>query len=96
MRPFVVIGAHRLLESLRRLGFRTFTGFIDEEYDTLPDRHERFAAAYAEIRRLAALPERRVALMLHSMRHILEHNRSILDEMPARVRTRLVQHIAAP
>lgn len=54
--PFVLFGNPGTLELLRGLGFTTFEGLIDESYDTVTDPSERFAAAFAQVQRLATLP----------------------------------------
>lgn len=41
---FIIIGPQFTLQYLRNLGFKTFSDFIDESYDTLDDNERLFAA----------------------------------------------------
>lgn len=54
--PFVYLGGPGALAEMRRLGFQTFSPFIDEGYDDLADPGERTRAALLEFERLARLP----------------------------------------
>jgi hypothetical protein len=47
--PFLILGNRNSLDELRKLGYVTFDGFIDEKYDTLPTIH-RINAIVDEIR----------------------------------------------
>lgn len=47
--PFFILGNRGSLEELRKLGYVTFDGFIDEKYDTLPSIH-RINAIVDEMR----------------------------------------------
>jgi len=40
-KPFIVIGDKNFLKELHKLGFKTFSGFWNENYDTLPTMVER-------------------------------------------------------
>jgi len=44
-RPFVVFGARHQLRAFRSLGFRTFDGVIDESYDHVDDKEQRWRKA---------------------------------------------------
>jgi hypothetical protein len=44
-RPFIIFGACRQLQAFRSLGFKTFDGVIDESYDLIEDKEERWAKA---------------------------------------------------
>ena len=45
LHPFVAVATPGVLSELRRLGFMTFSPFIDESYDLLDNPAERLAAA---------------------------------------------------
>lgn len=44
-RPFVIFGSCRQLEAFRSLGFKTFASVIDESYDLIEDKQERWRKA---------------------------------------------------
>jgi hypothetical protein len=73
-RMFIVVGAPNLLEWLHHKGFKTFTPFIDESYDSIVDPVERITAITTEIDRLCGMNinDIKKAVILHS--DILEHN----------------------
>lgn len=56
--PFLIFGNPGSLAFLKQLGFSTFAPWIDERYDDEPDPLERFDLAYAEVRRISAMPNR--------------------------------------
>lgn len=50
--PFVAVGGKHQLQHLRNLGFKTYSGFIDESYDDLEYPGERLRAVSDEVARL--------------------------------------------
>ena len=44
-RPFIIFGACRQLEAFRSLGFKTFFEAIDESYDLIEDKQQRWRKA---------------------------------------------------
>ena len=78
MSPFIVFGNPGTLASLREWGFQTFAPFIDEAYDDIEDPIARFHAAYAEVRRLHAMPMAQLLEQRRSLYPVLEHNRQRL------------------
>lgn len=48
-RLFVYFGAPHDLVRLRRLGFQTFTGIVDESYDSIEDDQQRWQAAWQQV-----------------------------------------------
>jgi hypothetical protein len=69
--PFIVLGNKGSLKELRDMGYRTFDGFIDESYDSLPT-FERYDAIVESIKKIIAIKDK--ASWFESMRPILEHN----------------------
>lgn len=49
--PFIILGNKGTLQKLRDLGYKTFDGFIDESYDTLPT-FERMDAIIVALKKL--------------------------------------------
>jgi hypothetical protein len=69
--PFIVLGNKGSLKELRDMGYKTFEGFIDEQYDELPT-FERYDAIVESIKKIIAIEDK--AGWFESMRPILEHN----------------------
>jgi len=72
--PFVLLGQAGSLRELRRLGFKTFDGFIDESYDEVEDDQKRMNMVFAEISRLCAMPIAEIHNHYVSLWPILSHN----------------------
>ena len=73
--PFIVFGNAGTLASLKDLGFRTFSPFIDESYDAIEDPILRFRRAYGEVLRLNALPKPALIGLRDVLKTVLDHNR---------------------
>ncbi len=72
-RPFVMFGAWRQLEAFRSLGFKTFYSAIDESYDVIEDKHERWCAALDSMLELT----NKDPIEVHdALKDILEHNKN--------------------
>jgi len=50
--PFIILGKPTILKELHNLGYKTFSPFIDENYDQIEDDDLRLEAVYKEIKRL--------------------------------------------
>lgn len=72
--PFILIGAHRDLKSLRSLGYKTFDGIIDESYDEVFNNQERLLVAFKEIERIISMDEDELKKMYDMCHDILLHN----------------------
>lgn len=77
-RPFVVVSCAGYLEALRRVGFKTFDGIIDESYDTIENHEERWKHALEACYKLCELDQEEV---LARCRPIMLHNREQLIKM---------------
>lgn len=74
-RPFMLTGAPGNLEYLRSYGFRTFSDYIDESYDTEDDPDRRMDLVVAQIEKLCDLSVSQLRSMFRDMQPILDHNR---------------------
>lgn len=74
-RLFVAFAGQYHLRNLRRLGFQTFHGIIDETYDTVEDPEQRWAMAMDQVDCLIAQDQ---APILEKIRPIVEHNFSVM------------------
>jgi hypothetical protein len=71
LQPFIVVGGHGSLCRLRELGYKTFSPYIDESYDTLPTE-QRLDAIINSLQKIKQIEDK--AGWLESIKPILEHN----------------------
>lgn len=76
--PFILVSRPNSLTYLKKLGFKTFSPFINEEYDSIEDNEERMMAIIAEVARLSSLSERQWIGWQNNIKEIVEHNHTIL------------------
>ena len=55
--PFLIMAAPGALALLRRYGFETYHGLLDESYDQIQDSHERMLAVLTEMKRLSCMTQ---------------------------------------
>jgi hypothetical protein len=75
-RPFITFATPYFLEDLRNLGYKTFSPFIDERYDTEIDNMKRLSLIVAEIQRICNLPEDDYSQLVANCRSIAEFNQT--------------------
>jgi hypothetical protein len=73
-RLFIVFAGQYFLSNLRKLGYLTFDGIINESYDLEPDLEKRFLLACDQIRLLC---QKEYSEVFYQIEHIVEHNRKI-------------------
>lgn len=78
--PFILAGCAHNLEYLRSYGFRTFSNYWDESYDTIEDPVLRLEAIVDIIKQLAKLSLHEQKAMLLDMEPILEHNYQLFND----------------
>lgn len=76
--PFVIIGTPHYLKNLRKLGYRTFDGIIDESYDDIMDDNKRMQALINEVKRLCNLSDSELLDFRNKALEIVEHNYTTL------------------
>ena len=77
--PFILAGPAHSLEYLRSYGFKTFTDFWDESYDTIEDPIERMRAIGAVLQEISNCSLAELQDKLVAMNHILEHNYNLFN-----------------
>lgn len=78
LQPFIFIGPSHGLKEIRKLGFKTFSPFIDESYDDEVDNAKRFVMIINEIERLSKLSMDEIHRWYHSIfEDILVHNQNL-------------------
>jgi len=70
-KPFLVLSGKHYLKNLRKLGFRTFHPFIDEDYDEIDDATERTKKVMESF---ITLQQKDQTLVRKQLQEILEHN----------------------
>jgi hypothetical protein len=75
--PFIIFGNRGSLDHLKRMGYKTFSPFINETYDTLPT-WERLDAIIAEVKRISNMSFEEKLSWYRGMKDILEHNYNTL------------------
>lgn len=76
-RLFVVFSGQHYLRNLRKLGFKTFNGIIDESYDDIRDPDQRYTMVCEQIQYLISHPQDEI---LERIQHITKHNKRIMLE----------------
>jgi hypothetical protein len=74
-KPFLLLGTPAQLDELRRLGFQTFSPWIDESYDHEPNPEKRFDMICDEIRRIANLDKQQQQNMIYEINAIADYNK---------------------
>ena len=69
--PFMIMGNKDSMKMLRKMGYKTFDGFIDESYDSLPT-HERLNSIIESIRKIDNIKDK--IEWYTSMKKIVEFN----------------------
>jgi len=72
-RPFIIFGACRQLQAFRSLGFKTFDGVIDESYDLIEYKEERWQKALGS---MMALTEKDPKEVYRQLENVLTHNKN--------------------
>lgn len=79
--PFIVFGCYKVLELLKKDGFKTFNSFINEEYDLIDDLEIRTQNIIKEINRLCELSQLEWERIHDEMIDIQKHNIKNLNRL---------------
>lgn len=74
-RLFIVFSGQHYLRNLRKFGFMTFDGIVDESYDEVEEPVKRFELAITQIEYLITQPQEKILQMIIP---IVEHNRHLM------------------
>jgi hypothetical protein len=80
-RMFIIVGAQNTLAWLQSKGFKTFSPFINEEYDNIQDPKNRIIAITSEIKRLCNIPIATIQDTILEHSDVLEHNFNLLQNL---------------
>jgi hypothetical protein len=91
LQPFIFMGPAYGLEELKKLGFKTFSPFIDESYDLEMDPERRFKMIISEIYRLSQLSIEEIHDWYNSIyKDILLYNQKLLFNNSDYIKTKSV------
>lgn len=79
MQPFVVYGQAGTLEFLKSLGYKTFDRWVDESYDTIQNKDQRYEKIFDLFKKINAMSKNELGDMLYEMLPILEHNQTVYE-----------------
>ena len=77
--PFIVVSTYGFLKTIKDKGYKTFSPFIDESYDTIEDDDERMEALVSEIHRLCNLTETQLIEFTNFAKPIVDHNFNVFS-----------------
>ena len=78
MKPFLIVGQYKTLKTLKRLGFKTFSDWIDESYDDEIEYDVRMSKIHNEIKRISQFSIKEMDELYFKMKTTLLHNSSQL------------------
>lgn len=76
--PFIIVGVNGALQGMRDAGFKTFSNFWDESYDTIQDPTQRMQAIMRVIDDISTWDDKKILEFKLRVKPILEHNFNIL------------------
>lgn len=79
LQPFVVYGQAGTLEFLRSMGYKTFNRWLDESYDSIQDKDQRYEKIFNLFKKINAMPKAELNDMLCEMLPTLEHNQNVYE-----------------
>ena len=79
--PFILLGNPGSLERLRKLGFLTFSYWIDESYDDDISLFHRISIIIKELKKFSSWDNSRRIQVRKDMKDILMHNKKLLTRM---------------
>lgn len=77
-RPFLFFGGAYGLQQLRRMGFKTFSPIIPENYDSCENDIKRMKMIVHEIEKLCAMSDEKIEQVYNSCLDIVKHNKEVL------------------
>ena len=79
--PFILLAPPYSLEYARSLGFKTFSKFWSEEYDTIEDPTLRLKEIFNLVDKIGRMDIPQLEQMYSEMAEILEYNITILNKL---------------
>lgn len=82
-KPFLMFSTVGFLSDIRDMGYKTFSPYIDETYDTISDNNQRLSALVNEIKRIRNLSNSDYQSLLDSCNSIAVENFRIFQQKKA-------------
>lgn len=89
---FLVLSGPYYLRGLRRLGFRTFGPYINEEYDEEPEPIARANLVARELKRLVSMNDAEFEEILAQCKDIVQHNQQLITDQ-AKIKTTVAREL---
>ena len=98
-KPFILAATPGSLQYLKNYGFETFSGLIDESYDTIADSRARIDAIIQEMKRIAALDADAKQTLYTQLHEIAQRNKQrffngLFDQVIAEYKTNMDRAMA--
>lgn len=91
--PFLIRGNYKVLDLLKKDGFKTFHPFIDESYDNISNLDKRDDFIIKEVERLMSLSLDEWRNLLEKISPILDHNHKHLSNIKELYENNLLKYI---
>lgn len=72
--PFIIAGVSGALKMMQELGFKTFSEFWDESYDSIKDPRQRLKAIISVLEYIGSWDNQKILEFRQKVKPILEHN----------------------
>jgi len=80
-KPFIIFSTPYFLQEFKTLGFKTFSPYIDEDYDLIVNNIDRTKAIVKEVQRLNSLSQNDFIALLRNCQEICEHNFNVFKQI---------------
>lgn len=78
--PFILLGSWRMLEALRRLGYRTDFDMFDDSYDNIFSNSDRFAAVHDQLIKWVSFSRDEKEKSIHKSMDAIIHNQELFKK----------------
>jgi hypothetical protein len=79
-KPFMMFQCRHFLKHFNEMGYKSFSPFINEEYDLIQDDITRFKAVIEEMKRITNLSLEEKIILQNNLIDICEHNFNVMSE----------------
>lgn len=73
-KPFIAVSTPYFLDGIKKMGFKTFSPYIDESYDNITNNGERMQAIVEEVKKICTLPQDEYENLINNLKPIVEYN----------------------
>jgi len=85
-RPFIAMSTPFFIKGFKQLGYKSFSPFINEDYDNIINNRQRLKAIIEEIERLSRLPKDQFDKIVVGCQEITKFNKNLLIEKQANLK----------